>query len=136
VIKIQSVVDFREPMMGNGKVQKAIIISDDRDLTSIMQYALNSYGIEVTCFGNVTEAIENSIVEKLDIIIADYATTGVHGLELTQRLRELYPMAIIIGLSGSDMEVDSLRAGATDFLRKPFVPYRLAMMIDGGDMLS
>jgi len=39
-------------------------------------------------------------------------------------------------MSADDLGMEFLNAGANDFLQKPFVPYRLAMMIDGGNILS
>jgi DNA-binding response OmpR family regulator len=136
MVKVQSVVQHDGQVGERETGQKAIIVSSDKDLTSIMEYALSSYGLEVACYGNSNEALDDSILGELDIIIADYSTPGIHGLDFTRRLRKQYPMAIIIGISGSDMETDSLCAGANDFLRKPFVPYRLAMMISGADILS
>ncbi len=75
-------------------------------------------------------------IGEFDTIIVDYDTDGLSSPEFIQRLRALYPRAIIIVVSQWDVGIASLRAGANDFLRKPFVPYRLAMMIHGGDILS
>jgi DNA-binding response OmpR family regulator len=57
------------------------------------------------------------------------------GIKFIRQLREQLSFAIIIGLGKEDKGVDYLRAGANDFLQKPFVPYRLAMMLDNRDIL-
>jgi CheY-like chemotaxis protein len=69
-------------------------------------------------------------------IITDYQMPQMNGIELTKKVREHSSRIVIIGMSGEDLGMDFLNAGANDFLRKPFVPYRLAMMIDGGDILT
>jgi DNA-binding response OmpR family regulator len=53
-----------------------------------------------------------------------------------RRLRAQFANAVIIGLSKEDRGVPYLQAGMNDFLQRPFPPYRLAMMMDGGDILN
>jgi DNA-binding response OmpR family regulator len=62
---------------------------------------------------------------------------GMDGLELTKRLRKkIPPLTVLIGMSGEDRSMDFMNAGANDFIQKPFIPHYLAMMMDGGDILS
>ena len=136
MLKIESIAQPRRQVARKGPGQKVIIIGDDRGLISLLQYALDSYGLEVIFCDNGYEALYGSMIGEFDIVVTDYDIPGINGLELTRRLRKHFPLALIIGMSGADRGVDFLRAGANDFLRKPFVPYRLAMMIDGGDILS
>ena len=115
---------------------RVMIIDDDRDIRSSLVYALDSCGFPVTSCENGTEALLNSMFEEFDYFITDYDMPGMDGIALVRRLRERFPRAVIIGTSGKDLGEEFLRAGANDFLRKPFVPFRLAMMIDGGDILA
>jgi len=115
---------------------RVMIIDDDGDIRSSLVYALDSCGFPVTSCENGTEALLNSMFEEFDYFITDYDMPGMDGIALVRRLRERFPRAVIIGTSGKDLGEEFLRAGANDFLRKPFVPYRLAMMIDGGDILA
>jgi FixJ family two-component response regulator len=41
---------------------------------------------------------------------------------------------VIIGMSSLDMGGPFLKAGANDFIVKPFVPLNVAMMLDGGEI--
>lgn len=136
MLNIQGIAQPRRHVARKGVRQRVIIIGDDRGLISLLQYALDSYGLEVIFCDNGHEVLYGSMIGEFDVVVTDYDIPGINGLELTRRLRKHFPLALIIGMSGADMGVDFLRAGANDFLRKPFVPYRLAMMIDGGDILS
>ena len=134
--KIQSIAPSRRQEIRTGPHQRVIVIGDDKGLISILRYALDSYGLEVIFCDNGYEVLYGAMLGEFDVVVTDYDIPGMNGLELTRRLRKHFPLALIIGMSGTDMGADFLRAGANDFLRKPFVPYRLAMMIDGGDILA
>jgi DNA-binding response OmpR family regulator len=115
---------------------KILVIDDDNDILASLQYALRSYGLEVTPCENGAQAMMRVMMDKFDIIITDFNMPGMDGLELTSYLRARFPEIIIIGMSARDVSVPFLVSGANDFLLKPFVPYRLAMMITGDDILS
>jgi CheY-like chemotaxis protein len=116
--------------------QKVMVVDDNAELISILRYGLDSYGFQVTFCDNGTEALKKAMHDEFDYIITDYHMPQMNGIELTKRLRERSSRVIIIGMSADDLGIDFLNAGANDFLQKPFVPYRLAMMIDGGDILT
>ena len=113
-----------------------MVVDDNEDIRDMLRYGLDSYGFEVTFCENGNEAIKKAMHEEFDYIITDYQMPQINGIELTRWLRERSSRVIIIGISADDLGLDFLNAGANDFLQKPFVPYRLAMMIDGGDILT
>jgi two-component system alkaline phosphatase synthesis response regulator PhoP len=111
-----------------------LIVDDDKDILTVMLYGLESYGYLVRTCENALTALGNASQETFDYIITDLDMPGMDGLALTRMLRQEQPRAVIIGMSGKDMGVPFLEAGANDFIRKPFVPFDLATMIDGGDL--
>lgn len=113
---------------------KVMVVDDDRDVLSVMVYGLESYGYQVRTCENATEALLHALTDPSDLVITDHDMPGMDGVELTRRLRVLLPAAVIIGMSDRDHGMVFLQAGANDFLRKPFVPYDVVMMIDGRDM--
>lgn len=59
----------------------------------------------------------------VDVVITDVNMPNMDGLQLTRTVRRRYPslpVVIITGLGREDVAVDALRAGATNYLRKPF----------------
>ena len=127
--------DVRRAEMEYGK--KVMIVDDDHKIRSVLLHALSSCDFEVKVCENSAEALFCLTSAEFDYIVTDYRMPGMNGLELTKRLRErIPPLTVLIGMSGEDKGMDFLRAGANDFLQKPFSPYSLAMMMDGGDILS
>jgi DNA-binding response OmpR family regulator len=116
--------------------QKVLIVDDNTELRSILRYGLDSYGFQMTFCETGIEALYLAMNVDFDYIIIDYQMPQMNGIELTKRLRERSSRVVIIGMSAEDLGIVFLNAGANDFLQKPFVPYRLAMMIDGGDILT
>ena len=116
--------------------QKVLIEDDNPELISTLRYGLDSYGFQVVFCETGIEALNLAMNIDFDYIVTDYQMPQMNGIELTKRLRELSSRVVIIGMSADDLGIAFLNAGANDFLQKPFIPYRLAMMIDGGDILS
>ena len=116
--------------------QKVMVVDDNTELRSILSYGMDSYGFQMTFCESGAEAIKKAMHDEFDYIVTDYQMPLMNGIELTKKLRKLSSRVIIIGMSADDLGMDFLCAGANDFLQKPFVPYRLAMMIDGGDILT
>jgi DNA-binding response OmpR family regulator len=119
---------------GTASRKKSFIVSCDEDLKGMLKYAFVSYGIETYLYQGWKEVLQFSEIDPFDFIIIDCDNVGMDGSKLIMRLREQFSFAIIIGLGKEDKGVAYLRAGANDFLPKPFIPYRLAMMLDGRDI--
>ena len=114
-----------------------LVVDDDKEMRDSLQYALSSYNMHVTLCENATEALLAAMRESFDFVVTDYKMPGMDGIELVRRLRAQQPaLTVIIGMSGMSVGRLFLETGANDFLLKPFVPYNLAMMIDGGDILA
>lgn len=113
---------------------RIMVVDDDPYMLKTMTYAFESYGYQVRTCENATEALLWALADASEFVITDYDMPGMNGLDLTRRLRIQLPETIIIGMSGHDLSVEFLEAGANDFLQKPFAPYDLVMMIDGRDL--
>jgi two-component system copper resistance phosphate regulon response regulator CusR len=115
--------------------RSVMIVDDDVSLRKSIHYGFESCGLAVTICENAKDALLFSRIEHFDYIVVDYDTRGMNGLELVRRLRERSSSTVMIGTGRTDMGRAFLENGANDFLLKPFAPYILAMMIDGGDIL-
>ncbi len=103
---------------------KRLLVADDSDtVTTVLSTALELEGYEVDVANNGIEAYEMGSTGQYDLVILDHLMPGLLGMEVMQRwAREGHQIAIIM-LSGVDddrVAVESLEAGAVDFVRKPF----------------
>ncbi|NTW59454.1 MAG: response regulator [Nitrospirae bacterium] len=112
-----------------------LIVDDDKEVRDGLQYALSSYNMDVTLCENGNDGLQAAMNGYYDYIITDFKMPGMHGIELVRRLRAVQPaLVVIIGMSSLDMGGPFLKAGANDFIAKPFVPLNVAMILDGGDI--
>jgi two-component system KDP operon response regulator KdpE len=95
----------------------------------MLRASLQSSGYEVLIANNGTQAYERLIADRPDLVITDLAMPEMNGIELTQAIRGVSQIPIIVlSVRDSDqMKVLALDEGADDYLTKPFsVPELLA----------
>lgn len=117
-----------------GETWRVLIVDDQESIRHSLEYALDSCGYEVVTCANAIDALDRCRTAPFDFVVTDYDMPGMNGLELTRMLREIMPLTVIIGISGVNLGIDFLQAGANDFRQKPLIPFEIAMMIDGGDL--
>ena len=99
------------------------IIDDDEALRESLAFLLRTAQVEVESYasaGAFLEAIPNA---RLSCIITDVRMPGMSGIDLLRRLRELkieVPVIVITGHGDVPLAVEAMKAGAADFLEKPF----------------
>src|SRR5579859_2629217 len=109
-----------------------ILIADD-DLTSrlVLQATLKKLGHMVTSASNGLEALQAFDKQSVPILISDMLMPGMDGLELCRRIRSVprpqYTYFILLTTVGSKSGyLDGMKAGADDFIHKPFDEEMLA----------
>jgi DNA-binding NtrC family response regulator len=104
-------------------VSRLLVVDDDIQMLSALEAALRHKGHTVETASNGIDAaskLENSTVQA---VITDLRMPGMDGLELLHHVRRTKPALPVIVLSAYGTvptAVDAMKAGATDFLLKPF----------------
>ncbi|MEO0386008.1 MAG: response regulator [Pseudomonadota bacterium] len=101
------------------------VVDDDADIRSSLSRALGKRGFEVVCFASALAFAEAYDPEQAGCILLDQGMPGMTGLELQAHLaRKGYtiPIIFITGHGGVPESVQAIKAGAIDFLEKPFSP--------------
>ncbi len=107
-----------------------ILVADDNlEIRDFIEEALIKLGnYKVKSVGDGLSAL--SLVQELNpsLVITDQQMPNLNGVDLIRRLRKGHPylpVILITGESSEDLAVSALRAGATDYLIKPFDPDHL-----------
>ena len=108
-----------------------LLIDDDIHAAGSVRSVLESLGFKVTTCSNGEEALRCSADRVFDYIITDHDMPGMNGLEVAQRMRQRFPRAYLIGMSGSDKCDAFLFAGANWFIHKPVTLNKLRPIFGG-----
>ena len=111
------------------------IVDDDDSVRVALKSLIDSVGFRAEVFGSGEEFLNSPYVSKTDCLIADVRMPGMGGLELQERLNVAHlsiPLVFISAHDDCDARVRGLRAGAIDFLKKPFSEDALLGAISAG----
>ena len=106
------------------KNNKLIAIVDDDDLMrDALQGLLKSVGLPARAFASAEEFLKSDRPDQIACLIADIRMPGMSGLELQAKLNAAscrIPIIFITAHGDAKMRMQALRAGAVEFLAKPF----------------
>ncbi|MBP2308633.1 response regulator [Azospirillum melinis] len=100
-----------------------LIVDDDAGMREAVVDLLQSVGIEGRAFGSTAELLAAAVPDRPGCLILDVRLPGLGGLEFQTRLDSLgiaLPIVFMTGFADVPMSVRAMKAGATDFLIKPF----------------
>ena len=115
------------------KPLRILHLEDDPDFHELLRGMLQSDGVEAQLKLVATRTEFDSAVAEgdFDLIVADYLLPDFNGIEALRRVREAMPQLpflLVSGTIGEQAAIDSLRAGATDYVLKQW-PDRLVPAI-------
>ena len=99
------------------------VVDDDASMRGALRNLLRSVGFRAAAFASAEEFLQTSQIQDTACAIVDVRMPGMSGLELQQHLATIqYPIPLIFITAHGDAEARAraLRAGAVDFLYKPF----------------
>ncbi|WP_376964719.1 response regulator transcription factor [Azospirillum sp. A26] len=112
------------PPTGSAKDDPLVlIVDDDAGMREAVVDLLQSVGIESRAFGSTAELLAAAVPDRPGCLILDVRLPGLGGLEFQTRLDSLgiaLPIVFMTGFADVPMSVRAMKAGATDFLIKPF----------------
>ena len=122
-------------MIGTDERQQVFVIDDDEAVCDAVGLLLSREELAVRCFPDV-ETCRTEIVGSGEpaCIVSDVRLPGMSGLDLQSELKaagSTTPLILITGHGEIDMAVRAIKAGAFDFLEKPFDPARLVASVRG-----
>ena len=99
------------------------IVDDDESVRSALQGLMKAEGLPALSFASAEEFLGSGQQHDTACLIADIRMPGMSGLELQAKLNADHcriPMIFITAHGDAKMRMQALRAGAVEFLAKPF----------------
>src|ERR1700686_2705547 len=98
-----------------------LVVEDEEKLRRVIELQLKTAGYDVEQAGSAEDALK--LADRADVILTDLRLPGISGLELLANLRRQdshTPVIVMTAFSSIETAVDAMKAGAVDFLPKPF----------------
>jgi FixJ family two-component response regulator len=105
------------------KTKLVAILDDDDSMRTALQGLLKAVGLPAQAFASAEEFLKSGKQHETACLIADIRMPGMSGLELQAHLNAEHcriPTIFITAHGDTRMRMQALRAGAVEFLSKPF----------------
>jgi DNA-binding response OmpR family regulator len=113
-------------------MRRVLVVDDDDDIRLLLEELLHGagYGVETAQDGRV--ALRTFHANPCDLVILDLSMPELDGFETLERIRDLsdVPVILLTARSGEIDKVRGFRAGADDYVVKPFGRQELLMRIE------
>ena len=99
------------------------IVDDDRSMCEALERLLRTVGLKAHTFGSAHEFMSTKRPDVPSCLVLDVRLPGLSGLDLQRRLVDMdppIPVVIITAYADIPMTVQAVKAGAMEFLTKPF----------------
>ncbi|MGA2843630.1 MAG: response regulator transcription factor [Steroidobacteraceae bacterium] len=111
-------------MKGQPEAQSIVfVVDDDASLREAIKSLLRSVGLEVEVFGTAADFLKHKFPDVPACLVLDIRLPGVSGLDFQAELAKAnihIPIVFITGHGDIPMTVRAMKAGAVEFLTKPF----------------
>ncbi len=119
---------------GQNNAMRILIIEDDLEAAGWLKKGLKESGHVVDHAGDGETGLALAISETFDVLIVDRMLPKMDGLTIVKKAREegiKTPVLILSALGEVDEKVEGLRAGADDYLPKPYAFSELLARVEG-----
>ncbi|MBF0492515.1 MAG: response regulator [Deltaproteobacteria bacterium] len=99
-----------------------LVIDDEKEIAEKLKRILEKEGYQALCCFNGNEGLDIITRKRIDVVVTDINMKEMSGLELLAQAKKLFPdieVIMMTGQGGQELAIQSLRAGAMDYLPKP-----------------
>ena len=112
--------------------KSVLIVEDEAKLRRLLELQLSEEGFEVLSAENAETGLQILGKEQIDIVLSDFKLPGMTGLEFLQSARRTnvtLPIILMTAFGTVESAVDAMKAGANDYVVKPFSLAEIVMVI-------
>jgi two-component system sensor histidine kinase/response regulator len=127
--------DRRPVAPATAQSKRVFVIDDDDVMLLTCRRTLEKDGYDVETFGNGLDGIRRIEELQPQLLLVDLKMPELDGLQVIERVRNIGPdvvIAVITGYATISTAVEAMKAGAYDFLPKPFTPDELRLIVNRG----
>jgi DNA-binding response OmpR family regulator len=113
-------------------MKKILLAEDEFRMRKLIKDYLQKYGYQLVEAEDGEQALELYIKEKPDLVVADWMMPNMDGIELCHEIKQMgiTPVIMLTAKSEEKDELEGLKFGADDYIRKPFSPKILMARIE------
>jgi two-component system response regulator HydG len=115
--------------------RRVLIIDDDRSMCEILESELKRRDFDVVTSTSPDDALRKLAEDDFGIVVTDINMQGMSGTELCRQIvsnREDLPVVVMTAFGSMETAIQAIRAGAYDFVTKPFEMDDLALTLERG----
>jgi FixJ family two-component response regulator len=109
--------------VANAATSTVVVVDDDTSVREALTDLFNSVGLRTVTFGSAAEFLKAPLPDGPSCLVLDVRMPGVSGLDFQEQLARTnvnVPIVMVTGHGDIPMSVRAMKAGAVDFLTKPF----------------
>lgn len=102
---------------------KLLVVDDEAAIRELLAISLNRRGYQVLTAATVAEAIEAAVAHQPELVLMDFQLPDGDGLAALQQIKSFHPSCSVIMATGhgnEELAVTLMKAGASEYLLKPF----------------
>jgi two-component system response regulator HydG len=112
---------------------RALVVDDDQATCRMIELGLRADGHSVAVAHSVREATELASAFEPEVVLTDLNMASASGLELCRIFADSWPdvpVIVVTAFGSLDTAVEAMRAGAYDFITKPFDIQALSLVVE------
>ncbi|HWW50881.1 MAG TPA: sigma-54 dependent transcriptional regulator, partial [Verrucomicrobiae bacterium] len=109
-----------------------LVVEDEAKMRRLLELQLTEEGFHSRTAASAEIGLERLNQEKFDLIVTDFKLPGMSGLEFLQAVKRIdahLPVVIMTAYGTVESAVDAMKAGASDYVLKPFSLAELVLVI-------
>ena len=111
---------------------RVLVVDDEQPVRELLARFLDSQGFQAAQAATAEEALALLEREPVEVVLSDVQMPGMNGLSLLSEIRRRYPDVAVLMLTACEdvsMAVDAMKAGALDYVTKPFELEKVARAV-------